>query len=569
MKNLKPSFTYSITAFISIFFLWHLEIKYGFFPTDESRTLGLTQRLLFKQIPHVDFSYQSFMGSMYLHFYALLIPKYKVAILRIISALMVHYYTFNILKLTNLFNNKNTSTKIFFWISATYLNIHWYDFFIWPTIDALFVFTLGVAVLKKSNNIGLLILGFTPLLKTPFVLSVAGYIVYKNISKFKFNIFLKDAVISSIPSLVYLLITFLMGGFDNLYEETLLSPINWDYWNIWFHRLGLYEKQLIPVIFFLVGIKFIRTKNTQLIRILNISYMILFLIFLYLLNYNSWGYKPYLNLINLFLIFFIYIKNYKNLPDIFHAFFVCYILEVGAMMSMSWVYGQWLNGSLLVLIFLLLSQDFNSDTNLDLIKKLQSVFLIIFIIFSLTNVVELLNFRSQNIWKSNPGRSVVRSEVNLSYSLNDIDERYGPIFVDENTFEYLSDVHTCLEKVDSKNVSIFPDNPILYYVYGLNNPLYLDWYEVGYVGNRREYYNKVILEKIYSSNDPDTYIFLQSYRVPRLISDLDKAQVSKLNPTPWPENMEGIFEEIYTPLKKKYQSTTTECKSFTVLHVKN
>ena len=84
MKNLKPSFTYSITAFISIFFLWHLEIKYGFFPTDESRTLGLTQRLLFKQIPHVDFSYQSFMGSMYLHFYALLIPKYKVAILSLI-----------------------------------------------------------------------------------------------------------------------------------------------------------------------------------------------------------------------------------------------------------------------------------------------------------------------------------------------------------------------------------------------------------------------------------------------------------------------------------------------------
>ena len=117
-----------------------------------------------------------------------------------------------------------------------------------------------------------------------------------------------------------------------------------------------------------------------------------------------------------------------------------------------------------------------------------------FVLISLTNVVELLNFRGDYIWKSNPARSVARSSIDLSYNLNEINEVYGPIFVDKNTYQYLKDVDECLEKIDSKNVSIFPDNPILYYLYELNNPSYLDWYEVGYVGNRRDYYNEMIFK---------------------------------------------------------------------------
>ena len=169
----KTSSIYILVTVVSVIFLWNFEVKFGFFPTDESRTLGLTQRLFFKQTPHVDFSYQSFMGSMYLHLYALLIPKYKLAILRIISILMVHFYTYNVLNLTNLYRTKNLYFKIFLWLAATYLNIHWYDFFIWPTIDAIFIISFGVLLLKKNKTAGLIVMGFAPLFKTPFVLSVS------------------------------------------------------------------------------------------------------------------------------------------------------------------------------------------------------------------------------------------------------------------------------------------------------------------------------------------------------------------------------------------------------------
>lgn len=558
----KTSSIYILVTVVSVIFLWNFEVKFGFFPTDESRTLGLTQRLFFKQTPHVDFSYQSFMGSMYLHLYALLIPKYKLAILRIISILMVHFYTYNVLNLTNLYRTKNLYFKIFLWLAATYLNIHWYDFFIWPTIDAIFIISFGVLLLKKNKTAGLIVMGFAPLFKTPFVLSVAAYILYRNLINFKINNFIKEALISSLPSFIYISATYFSGGFNNLYQETLLSPVNWDYWNIWFHRLGFYEKELIPVLMIFVGLVFIPFKNLKIKT--NFIYIncILFLFFIGFLNYDSWGYNPSLNLINLFLIFFIFIKYFKDLPDIFHALFVCYILEVGAMMSMSWVYGLWLNGTLIVLIFLFLYEKIN-------IKNLKYFFSVLFVLISLTNVVELLNFRGDYIWKSNPARSVARSSIDLSYNLNEINEVYGPIFVDKNTYQYLKDVDECLEKIDSKNVSIFPDNPILYYLYELNNPSYLDWYEVGYVGNRRDYYNEMIFKNLNKFEGENTYLLLQSYRVPRLISELSFEEVSQIIEEPWPDYMESIFEEFYVPIKQTYNIGQTTCKSFTVLRVNN
>ena len=118
-------------------------------------------------------------------------------------------------------------------------------------------------------------------------------------------------------------------------------------------------------------------------------------------------------------------------------------------------------------------------------------------------------------------------------------------------------------------MSIFPDNPVLYYIYELNNPVYLDWYEVGYVGNRKAHYNKMIFNNLSESTSKETYIFLQSYRATRLISEIPYERVSKLNTTPWPDNMENVFEEFYNSLKNTYSSDISTCKSFTVIHINN
>ena len=67
----------------------------------------------------------------------------------------------------------------------------------------------------------------------------------------------------------------------------------------------------------------------------------------------------------------------------------------------------------------------------------------------------------------------------------------------------------------------------------------------------------------------ETYILLQSYRVPRLISELNFEEVSKINEEPWPDNMESVFEDFYVPIKQTYNFGQTTCKSFTVLSINN
>jgi hypothetical protein len=79
----------------------------------------------------------------------------------------------------------------------------------------------------------------------------------------------------------------------------------------------------------------------------------------------------------------------------------------------------------------------------------------------------------------------------------------------------------------------------------------------------------MIFKNLNKFEGENTYLLLQSYRVPRLISELSFEEVSQIIEEPWPDYMESIFEEFYVPIKQTYNIGQTTCKSFTVLRVNN
>ena len=60
----------------------------------------------------------------------------------------------------------------------------------------------------------------------------------------------------------------------------------------------------------------------------------------------------------------------------------------------------------------------------------------------------------------------------------------------------------------------------------------------------------MIFKNLNKFEGENTYLLLQSYRVPRLISELSFEEISQIIEEPWPDYMESIFEEFYVPINR-------------------
>ena len=97
----------------------------------------------------------------------------------------------------------------------------------------------------------------------------------------------------------------------------------------------------------------------------------------------------------------------------------------------------------------------------------------------------------------------------LIYNLNEVNRKFGNIYTNKSTYTYMENLHNCIEPLNNKNIHIFPDNSILYFLLDLKNPLPLNWHE----GIREETSldNLKTVEKIKELNYDDFpfYIVLQ------------------------------------------------------------
>ncbi len=546
------------TSFFLTLILWEIDGKYGFNPSDEARVLGMVQRLYNGEVPHKDFMYQTFVGSAYLHFFHILVPSLNLQFQRILSILMFQIYSIALLRLSPKFNSLKLSYKVPIFIISSILNMHYFEFTIWPTVDGIFTLAVGSFLIfrvEKFKLLGYFIIGLSPLMKTPFILSTIAIIFFDNVIVNRFNLkkFLISSLSASISSLSYLVYVTLNGGFSNLLEESLNQPNNsLELLNSWIHHLGFYEKTLIPLSI-LLTLYFLNTKSMK-PKILTNPFLKLFILFIVInsLNFGEMTYKPIINLLNLFFIFILFLKSFKTkISKETSAFFVCYAIEVGAIMSIGWRWGLFVSGTVLVLILLSILDFIDLD-----IKRNEFISLIVIILIFINPVRNLLQFKSEYIYLDKP-----KSE--LTYNLNNLDSRFGNIYTSENVYIYLESIQECLEQYETTKISIFPDNPSLYFIFKLNNPIPVDWHTMGVEG-KVAYDDIRIKNKMLSDEYVGSVVFLQSFKVSRL-KNLTPNEVVTLNPNPFPDLLQNHYIDVYNYLKSRDGTDITSCNSFTVL----
>ena len=546
------------TSFFLTLILWEIDGKYGFNPSDEARVLGMVQRLHNGEVPHKDFMYQTFVGSAYLHFFHILVPSLNLQFQRILSILMFQIYSIALLRLSPKYNSLKLSFKVPIFIISSILNMHYFEFTIWPTVDGIFTLAVGSFLIfrvEKFKLLGYFIIGLSPLMKTPFILSTIAIIFFDNVIVNKFNLkkFLTSSLSASISSLSYIVYITVNGGFSNLLEESLNQPNNsLELLNSWIHHLGFYEKTLIPLSI-LLTLYFLNTKWMK-PKVLTSPFLKLLVLFIVInsLNFGEMTYKPIINLLNLFFIFILFLKTFKTkISKETSAFFVCYAIEVGAIMSIGWRWGLFVSGTVLVLILLSILDFIDLD-----IKRNELISLIVIVLIFINPVRTLLQFKSEYIYLDKP-----KSE--LTYNLNNLDRRFGNIYTSENVYLYLESIQECLEKYETPKISIFPDNPSLYFIFKLNNPIPVDWHTLGVEG-KVAYDDIRIKNKMLSDEYVDSVVFLQSFKVSRL-KNLTPNEVVTLNPNPFPDLLQNHYIDVYDYLKSRDGTVITSCNSFTVL----
>ena len=569
-KSTKERFAFLLTMFFLTYFIWEVDAKFGFMPRDEARVLGMVQRISNGQIPHRDFMYQTLIGSPYLHIFHLLVPTMVMQFQRIISILMFQVYSLALLNLSDKFKESSITLKILFFIISSILNMHYFEFTIWPTVDGIFLLSIGAFLIFKSNKYqtaGFFIIGLAPLMKTPFYFSVFFMIIFSTLVIRKFNTkhFIRASLTAGLPTLTYILFISINGGLTNLIEETLGQPSNsFELINSWIHHLGFYEKILLPTSLLLVLIFTYKPKNGKSLKI-NLLLLLIFGVIVNSLDFGSMNYKPIINLLNLFFIIVYFFKHLdREFPDTFTPFFVCYAIEFSAIMSIGWRWGLFVSGTVLILILIsildvdLLESKINIYFNQRFTSKILEIYLIPLLV-TLIFINPVINLISHNSYTT----LVDKPKEELTFNLNKLNSQYGNIYTSENVYKYLESIEFCLDRYETKKVSIFPDNPALYFVYDLENPIPVDWYDLG-VSGKVSYDDERIQKQMLSSDYKGSIIMLQSYKVSRLPS-IETRLINVVIENPFPEYLQPIYKDIYSYLKNRENTSVEYCNSFTVL----
>jgi len=562
----KENSIYAFVIILITYFFWEIDAKYGFVPRDEARVLGMVQRISNGEVPHRDFMYQTLIGSPYLHIFHLLIPTMNLQFQRIVSILMFQIYSLALLSLSDNFRKSALHLKVLLFIISSILNMHFFEFTIWPTVDGIFTLSIGSFLIFKSNKyqyIGFFIIGLSPLMKTPYFISVFFITLFATIIIDRFT--LKDFVFKSLtaasPTVIYIIFVSVNGGLQNLIEETLNQPSNsFELVNSWIHHLGFYEKRLIPLSILLVLLFTYKAKTFKTSLIVSSFSFIAIVLLVNFLDFTSMTYKPIINLLNLFFIFILFLKYRNNrFPDTFVPFFICYSIEFAAIMSIGYRWGLFVSGTVIVLILLTtIDIGYISKNISDKSKYIRttSIYSLLILIMFAVPLKDSISFKSEYIYMD-------KDKDNLVFNLNNLHPKYGNVYTSDTVYAYLQSIQNCLARYDTKKVSIFPDNPLLYFIYDLENPIPVDWYTAGVEG-KVDFDDVRIKEKMKSKDYSNSIVMLQSYKVSKL-TDLKIDEVNILIEDPFPDYVQNFYKDVYSYLGDRRNTKVETCNSFTVL----
>ena len=561
----KENLYFFISSILFLVVYYKFDISLGFNPTDEGRNFAYIEKILNGKVPHKDFLHIHFIGSTILHLYQELIPEYNIQISRIQSSIFILFYTYVFLYLHPFFHKYNIFVKNILLISVSIINFHIFPLFSWPTVDGIFIFALFLYLEKKIESkyskYTYLLLGFLPLFKFGFLLLIP-VIFIRNII-FRKNIKLKNQIInfliSLIPIITYVAVIAIFGGMKDIVD--LIASVSVQT-TIYFDSLGLTSVMWLYNTFFVFTILQILIKKR--FFSLGILTILIYIFVLEIRYFNNLGSleinKPHIFLlVSIFLLFNFYNKKFKNYKDDFELFFLLLSIEAVSILSFGWRLSQWVYGSLLVSLLMTLSRvyqttEYTKKINRKIFLNIQTSLIIITVLFvSIVNIQDRDKYNYRDL-----------DNEFLIYNLNEVNRKFGNIYTNKSTYTYMENLHNCIEPLNNKNIHIFPDNSILYFLLDLKNPLPLNWHE----GIREETSldNLKTVEKIKELNYGDFpfYIVLQD----NFATNLKTTKLEELNKFTGIKNFENSDKkniiEIY---KNSFIYESNICKNYEIVKV--
>jgi len=561
LKKIDNKVTFYFLVSVYIFLLWNYDAKYGFNPTDEARIFGYIQRISEGNIPHKDFIFPHLSGSAYLYYFFNFIESSAIFLQRFLGIINLMAYSYIFLVLTGkIFTKQNTLIKLFLLLLSFNINMHNFGLHIWPTTDGVLLSLIACLIIyrkEKYKYLGFMILGLVPLLKSGFLFSTVILFFYFTLkTKFNINQFIKSSIGFAVFPISYLFLVIYNSGFDEMWTELFKMP---KFWSLWISSLGINDFTLVIstlvscLPFFFVHKKF---------KYLDMRFLIIFSL-LFLVSIESFleiGPKPRYFLYSLFVFIAIFLLKNKvdNLNEFELPLLLCLMLGFSSTLSGGWAVSHWVSGSLIAICILLVFHLLGESSLIydEFFNSSIKIFVIILIFYP--PVIENLEVRSNYNYRD------IGQNSNLNFNLNDINKYYGNVYTSENIYNYLSSIEECLSLIDSKNVSVYPDNPFIYLMYDLKNPLLIDRFEGYFVGS--EYVNFRLtknIDNLNSQTDIEFAVLLQTYPAMNIIN-IDKEKINLVNN----RNESGFWDEGLKNIqfiKDNLSGDLSSCNSFEII----
>jgi hypothetical protein len=559
---LHKKLTFYIFIILYIYYLWNFDAKFGFSPTDEARILGYIERISNGDLPHLDFIFPHLAGTAYLYYFFNFLDSDVIFLQRFIGVLNLVLYSYILLKILGKeFTKQNAIIKFLLLVLSLNINMHTFSLYIWSTTDAILISILASYFIHKSDKfklLGYFLLGSVPILKSGFIFSTLILFIYFILNEeLSIKRLIRPSISFSIIPFSYLGLLFFNGGIDEMFYELFVLP---KFWNRWFQNLGLFDFKLITTTFITcLPFFFIHKRIKNFDIAIPILFSIIFIVFSE--DFSLISHKPRFFLYSLFVFIAIYIQK-KNTPDLLDfelPFLLCVVLGFCSTLSDGWAVSLWVNGSILALSIMLIfkvSILLNSYLDKNEVKTFLKLLIIVLIFY--------IPFTENTEARNNYTYRDLSDNSKLTYNLKNLNKYYGNIYTSENVYEYLSSIQECISKIDSKNISVYPDNPIIYSMYNLKNPLIIDRYEGYFVST--DYDDIKLFKNIENLNaDPDAEfaILLQTYPANRLV-EIDRGIINKISD----RNDNGFWDEVLNSInyiENNLDGDISSCNSFVMI----
>ena len=448
---------------------WWSQALYGFNPTDDGFILGQAWRVLQGEIPHTDFTSPRPVGSALLHLPEALAPFGMLAISRLVVTLQLLWIATAAVEFVTRTRWSPTALQKFLLIAIAFIvNICLWPIMAWHTIDGLFI---GITALwltthqstsrhqERSQWILVWTLaGIAPLMKQGFILVPVLVALVVAVKK-RHSAWLLSPLAAA-PGFLYLV----WVGPENLTQiysgssgELLLPFILM--LAVAQSPAGLLALGGVTLAFLLVTVSpGSRTVNRVLAGALVVGPTLL-------TAHQDFGVSSSWALVATLTLILTTVLSVRT-ADL--AMTITALLGLGLAVSISWgVPGPGLlAGSFLVTALLVLwhtpppAEDVDSPA-----ESLAFAFLLVVVL--LVSLLTSVGARNEITHAERPRSDLVDTFAHPNFAL---------VKMSLQSATYLRAFQACLVKYPAQKAAVLPDNPGLYPLFGLNNPLPSDWW---------------------------------------------------------------------------------------------